>query len=65
MAYEQLKEATYRANMRLVEAGLVILTWGNASEVDRAAGVMAIKPSGVDYSSLRPADMVVLSLKTG
>ena len=65
MAYEQLKEATYRANMRLVEAGLVILTWGNASEVDRAAGVMAIKPIGVDYSSLRPADMVVLSLKTG
>lgn len=65
MPYDKLKEAACAANMRLVEAGLVILTWGNASEADRAAGVMAIKPSGVDYDKLRPSDIVVLSIATG
>lgn len=65
MSYEQLRESVYRANMALVEAGLVVLTWGNASGADRAAGVMAIKPSGVAYDKLRPADIVVLSLTTG
>lgn len=65
--YKALKEDVYRANMALVEAGLVVLTWGNASGVDRKAGggVMAIKPSGVPYDKLTPSDMVVLSLATG
>lgn len=65
MAYEELKERVYKANMGLVESGLVVLTWGNASGVDRKAGVMAIKPSGVDYEKLKPADIVVVSLDTG
>lgn len=65
MSYTELKEKTWKANMGLVEAGLVLLTWGNASAVDRAAGVMAIKPSGVAYSRLRPEDMVVLALDDG
>ena len=65
MAYERLKEEVYRANPALVEAGLVVLTWGNASGVDRDAGVMAIKPSGVAYHRLRPEDVVVLSIETG
>jgi L-ribulose-5-phosphate 4-epimerase len=65
MAYEQLKQSVYDANVALVNAGLVVLTWGNASGVDRAAGVMAIKPSGVAYDKLTPADIVVLSLATG
>lgn len=65
MAYEELKERVYNANMGLVESGLVVLTWGNASGVDRKAGVMAIKPSGVDYEKLKPADIVVVSLDTG
>ena len=51
--------------MRLVHAGLVVLTWGNASGVDRSAGVMVIKPSGVAYDSLKPQDMVVVSLEDG
>ncbi len=46
-------------------AGLVILTWGNASQVDRQKGVMAIKPSGVDYDDLTPESMVIVSLETG
>jgi L-ribulose-5-phosphate 4-epimerase len=65
MPYEELKERVYRANLAIVEAGLVVLTWGNASGVDRAAGVMAIKPSGVAYSTLRAQDIVIVSLKDG
>ncbi len=65
MRYEALKEAAWRANLDIVEAGLVELTWGNASAVDREAGVMAIKPSGVDYDALEPKDMVVVALETG
>lgn len=65
MAHQSLKEAVHRANLRIVEAGLVELTWGNASAVDREAGVMAIKPSGVDYDRMEPGDMPVVSLETG
>lgn len=65
MTYEKLKEAVWQANIDIVEAGLVDLTWGNASGVDREAGVMAIKPSGVAYDLLEPGDMVVLDLETG
>jgi L-ribulose-5-phosphate 4-epimerase len=65
MAYDALKEAVWKANLDLVRAGLVVLTWGNASGADRDAGVMAIKPSGVAYDALRPEDIVVVSLGTG
>lgn len=65
MAFDTLKEAVYRANFDLVSAGLVDLTWGNASGADRDAGVFAIKPSGVPYDQLTSGDMVVLSIKTG
>ncbi|HEY3412552.1 MAG TPA: L-ribulose-5-phosphate 4-epimerase AraD [Armatimonadota bacterium] len=65
MKYAELREAVYAANMGLVEAGLVVLTWGNASGVDRNEGVLAIKPSGVDYKQLRPEHIVVLDLETG
>jgi L-ribulose-5-phosphate 4-epimerase len=65
MGYDALKLAVWQANLDLVEAGLVILTWGNASGVDREAGVMAIKPSGVAYDVMRPEDMVLVSLETG
>lgn len=63
--YDALKADVYRANLALVDAGLVVLTWGNASGCDRAAGVVAIKPSGVAYDALTPADIVVLALDTG
>ena len=65
MPYDQLKEAVCRANLDLVTAGLVELTWGNASAVDRKAGVVVIKPSGVAYDVMKPEHMVVLSLETG
>lgn len=62
---ESLKEAVYRANMDLVAHGLVIFTWGNVSGIDREKGMVVIKPSGVDYDSMTPADMVVVDLATG
>lgn len=65
MVDDGLKEAVWRANLDLVEAGLVVLTWGNASAVDRDAGVLVIKPSGVSYDAMRPEDMVTVSLEDG
>lgn len=56
---EELKERVYKANLRLVELGLVIFTWGNVSAVDRKTGLIVIKPSGVDYEAMKPGDMAV------
>jgi L-ribulose-5-phosphate 4-epimerase len=61
----RLREVACLANRRLVEAGLVVLAFGNASAVDRRAGIMAIKPSGAKYSTLTPGDMVLIWLETG
>jgi L-ribulose-5-phosphate 4-epimerase len=62
---EDLKKQVCDANLKLVSAGLVIQTWGNASGVSRQRQVMVIKPSGVPYEGLRPSHMVVVSLVTG
>lgn len=59
---EQLKEQVYQANMDLPKYGLITFTWGNASGIDRASGLVVIKPSGVEYDELGPADMVVVDL---
>lgn len=59
---EQLKEEVYQANMLLPRYGLITFTWGNVSGIDRERGLFVIKPSGVDYDKLRPADMVVMDL---
>ena len=61
----QLKRAVCKANLELVRQGLVILTWGNASAIDRERGLMVIKPSGVAYETMKPADMVVVCLDSG
>ena len=60
---EQLKKDVYEANMELVEKGLVIYTWGNVSGIDRETGLVVIKPSGVDYDTLKPEDMTVVDLQ--
>lgn len=59
---EALKEKVYRANMRLRDEGLVVLTWGNASAYDPETKLVVIKPSGVDYATMKPEDMVVVDL---
>src|SRR2546423_7089886 len=63
--FEELRERVVAANHALVDAGLVVLTFGNASAADRDAGVMAIKPSGVGYDDLSAEAMVVVDLETG
>ena len=62
---EHLKEQVYKANMALVEHGLVIFTWGNVSGIDREKGLVVIKPSGVSYDVMKADDMVVVDLATG
>ena len=59
---EELKEQVFRANLDLVRHGLVIFTWGNVSAIDRASGLVVIKPSGVDYDRMKASDMVVVDL---
>ena len=60
-----LRERVFEANREIVRAGLVILTFGNASGIDRAAGVMAIKPSGVPYDALAPESIVLVDVESG
>lgn len=62
MSYTELKRAAYEANMELDRRRLVVYNFGNVSEIDRAKGVIAIKPSGVQYADLTPDDMVVVDL---
>ena len=59
---EELKVQVYEANMELVKYKLVTFTWGNVSGIDRKSGLFVIKPSGVEYEKLTPADMVVVDL---
>ncbi|MGE4587333.1 MAG: L-ribulose-5-phosphate 4-epimerase [Mangrovibacterium sp.] len=59
---ERLKEDVCQANLDLVKHGLVIFTWGNVSGIDREKGFVVIKPSGISYDGMKPADMVVLDL---
>lgn len=60
-----LRERVFEANRALAATDLVLLTFGNVSGIDREAGIIAIKPSGVRYEALTPAHMVPVSLETG
>jgi len=59
---ENLKEHVFHANLSLIQNGLVFLTWGNASGIDREEGLVVIKPSGLSYSKMDINDMVVVDL---
>ena len=61
--YDTLREEACVANLEIAKLELAILTWGNASAFDAAAGVFAIKPSGLDYTQLTPESMVVVDLE--
>jgi L-ribulose-5-phosphate 4-epimerase len=60
--YEELRKAVCDANIELQRQKLVIYSWGNVSGIDRSAGVVAIKPSGVSYDELTPDKIVLLDL---
>jgi L-ribulose-5-phosphate 4-epimerase len=62
---EQLKEQVFQANILLPKHGLVTFTWGNVSGIERAQGLVVIKPSGVSYEEMKAEDMVIVELETG
>jgi L-ribulose-5-phosphate 4-epimerase len=62
MMLEALRREVLEANLELVRRGLVLYTFGNASGIDRKQGLVAIKPSGVPYESMKPEDLVVVDL---
>lgn len=59
---EELKESVFQANLQLVKYGLVVLTWGNVSAIDKDTNLVVIKPSGVPYDTMKASDMVVMDL---
>ncbi len=65
MSLNELREEVCRANRLLPLAGLVTMHSGNASGLDRPSGRLVIKPSGVDYETLRPEDLVEVDLRSG
>ena len=60
---EELKSEVCAANRELPGSGLVRLTWGNVSGIDRERGIFGIKPSGVDYAELEPEHIVLIDLE--
>jgi len=61
--YKSLREEAYEANMEIPRRSLALYTWGNVSAFDPKRALFAIKPSGVPYEKLRPADMVIVDLE--
>lgn len=60
---EQMKKSVFEANRLLKDSGLIVLTWGNVSQIDRESGYIVIKPSGVSYDTMTAKDMVVVDLE--
>ena len=60
---EKLKEEVWKANLLLPQYQLITFTWGNVSGIDRSAGLVVIKPSGVEYETMGVEDMVVCDLE--
>jgi len=60
MTLKKLKEEVWKANLELAKSGLVIFSWGNVSGINRAEGLIVIKPSGIEYDVLKIEDMVVV-----
>jgi L-ribulose-5-phosphate 4-epimerase len=60
---EKLKQDVLDANLLLPKMGMVVFTWGNVSAIDREKGIIAIKPSGVDYDQLKLEDIVLVDLE--
>ena len=63
MILKRLREEVLEANLELVRRGLVLYTFGNASGISREEGLVAIKPSGVPYETMKPEDLVVVDLE--
>ena len=62
---EDLKKIVFEANLMLPKYHMVTFTWGNVSGIDREKGLMVIKPSGVEYDTMKAEDMVIVDINTG
>lgn len=60
---KELRERVLKANLELPKYKLVTFTWGNVSEIDRESGLVAVKPSGVDYDVMTADDIVIVDLQ--
>ncbi|WP_275056100.1 class II aldolase/adducin family protein, partial [Faecalicoccus pleomorphus] len=60
---EKMKQEVLEANLLLPQYGLITFTWGNVSAIDREKGIVAIKPSGVDYDTMKAEDIVLVDLE--
>lgn len=60
---EKMKQEVLEANLLLPKYGLITFTWGNVSAIDRERGIVAIKPSGVDYDTMKAEDIVLVDLE--
>ncbi|MCI6379554.1 MAG: L-ribulose-5-phosphate 4-epimerase AraD, partial [Faecalicoccus sp.] len=60
---ENLKQKVLEANLLLPKYGLITFTWGNVSAIDREKGIVVIKPSGVDYDTMKAEDIVLVDLE--
>ena len=60
---EDLKQRVFEANLLLPHYRLITFTWGNVSEIDRARGIVAIKPSGLEYDTMTVRDIVLVDLE--
>ena len=60
---KKLKEKVFEANLKLARSGLVTSTFGNVSGIDRDQGIIAIKPSGIPYDSMKAVDIVLVTIK--
>ena len=65
MSLSTLKQQVFEANLALPRHHLVTFTWGNVSAIDRSSGLVAIKPSGVEYDGMTVDDIVVVELESG
>lgn len=63
MMLDALREEVLESNLELVRHGLVLYTFGNASGIDRARAIVAIKPSGVPYGEMKPSDIVLVDME--
>ena len=63
MKLAALREEVLEANLEVVRRGLVLYTFGNASGIDRAEGLVVIKPSGVPYERMKSSDLVIVDLE--
>lgn len=63
MLLEELRKRVIATALKAQKEKLIPLTMGNFSARDKKTGYICITPSGMDYESLVPSDIVVLDVE--